>query len=169
MAAVVVAAAVDVDIAAEGEEASFVSAKKAQILQTFDHRKNIADWVVDVDFAERDDDRKNHGAQLLLLPVPVVAVYLADWVLGYCKKSTDEEYVAHASFDAAFEELAADFAAATGVVQLGSIAVAITSAAPIVVAAVLTDAVAVQSAAADERVFAAALEGVFAFLAAHLR
>ena len=44
-----------------------------------------------MDFA--DDDRKNHGAQLLL--VSLVVVDLADWVLGYCK-ATDEECVVQA-------------------------------------------------------------------------
>mmetsp|Transcript_19068 Transcript_19068/g.31248 ORF Transcript_19068/g.31248 Transcript_19068/m.31248 type:complete len:111 (-) Transcript_19068:877-1209(-) len=63
----------------EGEEASFDSAKKAQVLHTCDHR-NTADWVVDVDFAEKDDDRKNHDAQSL--PVWVVVVDLDHCVLG---------------------------------------------------------------------------------------
>ena len=49
---------------AEGEEASFDSAKKAQVPHTYGHR-NTADWVVDVDFAEEDGDSKNRDAQSL--------------------------------------------------------------------------------------------------------
>ena len=99
----------------------------------------------------------------------MVAADLADWVLAYCKPPTEKKDVARASFDADFEELEAGFAAAFGVVLLGSIAAAPIAVAPSVVAVVLNAAAAVQSAPADERAGVAALRGAFAFLAAHLR
>ena len=63
----------------------------------------------------------------------------------------------------------ADFVVAMEVAQLGSIAAVHIAAVPIVVAAVLSAAVAVQSVAAAARADVAALQGVFAFLAAHLQ